>query len=118
MAEKLASIKKVGGGESKTGPQLIGTYSGNQSINVSQYLNPGDTVSNFIIEIASVTTYTECGAPSGMQRSGSSSASMSKSLSGNTLSISAPSAAWSFSYSGGSQYIRSTASYSYRVYHV
>lgn len=118
MSEKLASIKKVGGGESKTGPQLIGTYSGNRSIDVSSYLKEGDTVSNFIIEIASVTTSTTCSAPSGMQRSGSNSASMSKSLSGNILTISAPSASWSYSYSGGSQSVSSSASYSYRVYHV
>ena len=56
----IATIdNKISGGSG--GLELIGQYTGNQTIDVSSYLNSGDTADNFLIELVSAnrqsTTY-------------------------------------------------------------
>ena len=79
-AGQANSIKKVGG-----------PYSGNTSINVSSYIKSGDTANNFIIEfLGNSDTYTEKDAVgTHPDLAGHLAASVpSKSLSGNTLTVS------------------------------
>lgn len=74
---------------------LIGTYSGNKTINVSSYIKSGDTKDNFIIEVTGWSavsgsgdnTPPKSGSASGYYASLSAN-SISKSLSGNNLTIS------------------------------
>lgn len=45
--------RAAGSGGSHT-PVLIGTYTGNQSIDVSEYKRSTDTIDNFLVEITSI----------------------------------------------------------------
>ena len=95
MSEKLASIKKVGGGGGKgtIKIQLIGNYGyGTQSINVASYLKDGDTVDNFLVTCRGVNLDLHYVSPSGSSigLDFNQSQSVSKSLSGTTLTVSNP----------------------------
>lgn len=74
----------------KSGATLIGTFTGNQTIDVSQYLGTNDTVDNFIVEIVSVN-----GSTGGMEGGRDYwshvqiyPTTISKSLANNNLTIS------------------------------
>ena len=80
--------KKSGGG----GVQLVGTFSGNQTIDVSSYLNPGDTADNFLIEILSIAsnrwTRNLATAGSGYSWVEVTASALEKTLSGTSLIVS------------------------------
>ena len=80
------------GTDIKTGtlePQLVGTFTGNQSINVSGWKRSTDSVNNFIVEIISSNTFKNTfGIKYTYGISQFDGFSMSKSLSGTTLTVS------------------------------
>ena len=77
--------------DSGQGATLIGTYTGSATIDVSSYLKSGDTVNNFIVELVS-GAQTNSGSTDGNPRISMgvtvSGWTLSKSLSGNSLSVS------------------------------
>jgi hypothetical protein len=74
----------------KAKAKKIGSYTGNQSINVSAYKRSGDTVNNFVIEVTSPSSaFTGFSDRLEDITAGASGFVPSKSLSGNTLSITA-----------------------------
>lgn len=73
-----------------TSAQLVGTYAGNQNINVASFLKSGDTVNNFIVEttyVAGAEVSDNIGARNWYAGKLYAS-SISKSLNGNYLAIS------------------------------
>ena len=85
MAEIQSGITNM-----SNGPTLIGTYSGNQTIDVSSYIKSGDTADNFLIEFLGTDTQTS-GTNGHSEdkyvRISILSMTPSKTLSGNTLTI-------------------------------
>lgn len=119
----IAKINNIGGGGG--GAELIGTYTGNNNINVSGYINPADTIDNFIIEIISVNAATTDNAATHTSyiwpRAAVRKATPSKSLSGNTLSITGMSAVVVLEMSDTNTWHvekQTTATISYKVWHV
>lgn len=86
----MAGFVRVSG-YSQIEPELVGTYSGNQTVDVSSYMRPSDTVNNFIVEITS-HPYCNSGDITGDRNTDHygdvSSSSLSKTLSGNNLVVS------------------------------
>lgn len=83
-------LKKMagGGGGGDTEMQLIGTYRGNQTIDVSEYKKDGDALNNFIIEIISANSATTGERASGSRAQANIAGfTVSKSLSGNSLVV-------------------------------
>jgi hypothetical protein len=103
-----------------TSPVLIGTYTGGQSINVSSYKRSTDTVNNFMVEYYSISSGYAGGVRVGPAvRAYLKSFAISKSLSGNTLSVSASGVVMmQKDNSGWSDYTSASVTVSYRVYHI
>ncbi|HPF83455.1 MAG TPA: hypothetical protein PLV83_04760 [Bacilli bacterium] len=118
LQQQLADTKKM---------TLIGSYSGNKSINVASYIKAGDTANNFILEIVGVPGASGYIAVHDLVSGGwvhypyaaSGGATASKSLSGNTLTITGMQ--WSVYVTGIGGTIDgnypATQSVTYRVYH-
>ena len=110
------------GQASAPGATLVGSYTGNQTIDVSAYIKEGDTKDNFIVEIVSVNSNTNTFSGAIAYSSGYSNVkvngnTISKSLSGNNLTISgATVGASAFFYDTGTHSTSSTISY--KVWHV
>lgn len=74
-------------------PILIGSYSGNQNINVSDYLKNGDTANNFFVVVSGCsgnthTWYQKYNIPNtGGSQTIANPFTITKTLSGNTLSV-------------------------------
>lgn len=81
----MAYIRSGGGGASA--PVLIGSYSGNQNIDVSNYKRESDTVDNFWVVVTSVSAIsaTKYFNPSSNFTMTRSAIVPAKSLTGNTL---------------------------------
>lgn len=100
----------------KSAPTLVGTYSGNQTINVSSVIGANDTVNNFIIELVS--------APSGQtEKRGNlndtygyiQGFTVSKYLSGTNLIINGCSQGYGFVDSWGK--VAGIQNINYKVWH-
>lgn len=79
----------VTAGKAAAKPTLIGSYTGNQNINVGSWAS-GRTAANFIIEITSVGSSSTAGSSNGDYNTGGAKmngTTVSKSLSGTTLSV-------------------------------
>lgn len=103
---------------------LIGTYSGNKSIDVSAYLKSNNTVDNFIIEVTGWSSATGSGnnkPPTSGSSSGYyaslSATSITKSLSGNTLTISDATATAQVKSDWGTGWAVSSK-INYKLYHI
>ena len=123
LSDVVAGIGNIPTGASAT---LIGTYSGNKTINVSSYKRSTDTVNNFIIEITSVgagtTSYKDTSTDWIRPRANFAGSSPTKSLSGNNLVVSNASTTvylqmWNSS-KGWSNQASATCTYTYKVWHV
>ena len=115
-ADTATPFKKGGGG----GATLIGTYSGNQTIDVSEYLQSGDTVDNFIVEVTGWTSGSTSQPPISSKATYYgvlAATTIGKSLNGTTLSTSGMSASGGMYTSGWGTYY-ATRSINYKVYHV
>lgn len=100
-------------------PTLIGSYSGNKTVDVSSYIRSTDTVNNFIVE-----TYSHPAQGSGSIIGDSntdhngyiSGSSLSKTLSGNNLTVSGMTDTVSVSGKRGTS--SKSRNFSWRLYHV
>ena len=110
---------KGGGGTTPTGPTLIGTYSGNQTVNVSSYIKSGDTVDNFIVETYSHPAQSS-GSITGDRNTDHygyiSGSSLSKTLSGDNLVVSGMTDTVSVHGKLGTN--SRSRNFSWRLYHV
>lgn len=111
---------KSGGGTTPTGPTLIGTYSGNKTVDVSAYIKSGDTADNFIVEMyscGSSSTSSFTGDKNQTYYGGIIGFSLTKTLSGTNLVVSGAQAK---GYVDGSNINRryTTENISWRLYHV
>ena len=111
---------KTGGG----GATLIGSYTGNQTIDVSSYLQSGDTADNFIVEL--ISSNTASNSRTNSDRPGtnwvlnvrSSGTTIVKTLNGNNLEITGASInASSWLTSWGST-LTATANVNYNIYYI
>ena len=120
----IDNLRGNGGGGS--GAELIGTYSGNQTVDVSEYIRPTDTVDNFIVEVISISG----GATAKYNPDSSwiwprgyySGITPSKSLSGNTLTLSNMTGTIAIQLYNSSQGYQSkntaSSNITYKVWHV
>ena len=105
-------------------PVLIGQYSGNQTIDVSEYLKPNDTVDNFIIEMISASSASaSASCKDGYDSSGSGTASgftVSKTINGTNLVISGAQQNVNGRASGwaGQRNGNTTQTITFKLYHV
>lgn len=106
-------------------PQLVGTFTGNQSIDVSQWKRETDTVNNFLIEMTNINggsssvTGPESWGGDWTARATTSSSTISKSLNENTLVINGASTSCDLINTGLSyEHHRHTISLTYKVYHI
>ena len=106
--------------------QLVGTYTGNQSINVASYKRSTDTANNFIVEITSVSGNTTADMSPNSDwiwpKAKFYGSTPSKSLSGDTLSISNMTSTVSLQFFNSSRgYVdqkTASISYTYKVWHI
>ena len=116
---------RVGSGGSPT-PTLIGTYTGNQSIDVSEYKRSADTVNNFLVEITSINGATQnyyCSgslASTGTTSIQISTTNITKSLSDYMLNISVGNVSASSNMYGNvsPNPISVSATITYKLYHI
>lgn len=109
----MAYIECNGG---KSAPVLVGTYSGNKTIDVSSYKRASDTVDNFIIETTSIPAKTSTTA-SGSCYVKMGALNLSKTLSGNNLVVSGMEMNGAFYANGGAwETLKQIASY--KVWHI
>lgn len=115
-ADTVIPFSRGGGG----GATLIGTYSGNQTIDVSEYLQSGDTVDNFIVEVTGWTSGSTSQPPISSKATYYgvlAATTIGKSLNGTTLSTSGMSASGGM-YTSGWGTFYATRAINYKVYHV
>ena len=108
MAEKLASIKKVGGAGGSGGLTLVGEYSNTGTVDVSSVLKTGDTVDNFIIE---PTKLYDSASFSYGGYGCSGNTAVTKSLNGTTLNV-------TYSHTTSRNFGNCSASFDYKVWYV
>ena len=105
-----------------SGAQLVGTYTGNQTVDVSSYLNSGDTIDNFLVE-----TYSASGMASSLTTSSKAWGScygrnaaftISKSLSGNNLSVSGEGNSGYLATANQGTQGSTSRSFTWKLYHV
>jgi hypothetical protein len=114
----MAGFVRVSG-YSQIEPELVGTYTGNQTVNVSAYIRPTDTVDNFIVEIYS---HPLCysgdiiGDRNTDHYGAISASSLSKTLSGNNLVVSGMTDTVSVHGKRGTS--SNSRNFSWRLYHV
>lgn len=109
----------LGGGGGSAEVQLVGTYSGNQNIDVSEFLRPTDTVDNFIVEIYSSASKSTANKSvqnvSAHNLSGTIGAfTVTKTLTGSTLAIGGMTRSFSAKWV---ETVSASAPHNYRVWH-
>ena len=95
---------------------LVGSYTGDQTIDVTVYLKEGDTVDNFIIEPKSVTVSANNNkACNDTNNRVNRTFTFSKTLSGNSLVISGTGGSTTVS---GNPYVWGSSTLTYNIYHI
>lgn len=124
-----ASIEIAPFKSGETSIELVGSYAGNQTIDVSQYLRSEDTIDNFIVELTSIGSSS---SSSGSDSRGTSywgnniscgGSTLSKSISGTNLVISgaavgASCGSTSREWSGTKANASCSSAINYKVWHV
>lgn len=116
----IANNTNLGGSSGSGGAELIGSYTGNQTVDVSQYIRSGDTAEdNFIVETYSHPAQSS-GSITGDRNTDHygyiSGSSLSKTLSGNNLTVSGMTDTVSVHGKRGTN--SQSRNFSWRLYHV
>jgi len=116
----VAAISNKGGGGGSGGLELIGQYTGNQTIDVSSYLNSGDTADNFLIELVSANTQsTAFASENGLYNARYDGCTPVKTLTGTSLALTGLECSVRLRVKATAATVKSaTADITYNLYHI
>ena len=119
MADITSGISNM-----SSGATLVGTYSGNKTIDVSSFIKSGDTADNFIIEVTGLSSTTASKGYEGGYAddfyANAGGSTITKTLTDGSLSITGAAQTITVTCKGyrGSKYGNTTQSYNYKVWYV